>query len=162
MFNHYIHLNLKAIASDSSLTIQGRSKQFIPSISFINGFRGNKSGWEFGFGPTFKIVKVGRGYYAKQEGGDRKWHLSSEWDQTDATGNPIPNSPYFENPNDEIDLPDRRGVVKLSTSLVIAVGKTFKSGYLNIPVNVYVVPNKKGTIVGISFGFNINKKPKRQ
>ena len=53
---------------------------------------------------------------------------------------------------------DNRGDAKLTTGLIIAVGKTFKSGYLNVPVNLYVSPNKEGTVVGISFGFNIAKR----
>ncbi len=35
---------------------------------------------------------------------------------------------------------DQRGDFKLSTSLIIAAGKTFHSGYLNMPVNVYCSP----------------------
>ena len=53
-----------------------------------------------------------------------------------------------------------RGKHTFSTSLIVAVGRTFKSGYLNVPVNVYASPNKEGTTVGISFGFNVAKKPK--
>jgi hypothetical protein len=35
------------------------------------------------------------------------------------------------------------------------LGKTFRSGRLNIPVNAYVRPNyKSGSQFGISFGFN--------
>ncbi|MCH7534741.1 MAG: hypothetical protein IH948_03185 [Bacteroidetes bacterium] len=140
------------------------SGQFIPSISFLNGFRGGKSGWEFGFGPTFKIVKMARGFYDKDklfndiDDNETHWYLEHEWNElaqdkglTDTGGIPVPLKYATK------ALPDSRGQVKLSTSLVIAIGKTFKSGYLNVPVNVYVVPNKKGTIVGASFGFNINK-----
>ena len=45
-------------------------------------------------------------------------------------------------------------------SLIVAIGKTFKSGYLNIPVNLYYSPKKGGSIIGLTFGFNIAKKPK--
>lgn len=131
------------------------SGQVIPTLAFMNGFRGSKSGWEFGFGPVFKIVKVGRGYYDSAEGGDGEWHLQSEWD---ADPDNFENGQIILNPNQLQDLPDRRGDIQFSTSLVLAIGKTFKSGYLNVPVNIYVIPNKKGTIVGVSFGFNINKK----
>jgi TolB-like protein len=122
------------------------SGKFIPSISLLNGFRSSANGWEFAFGPTFKVVKTATGFY--DENGD--WHLEYEWD---------PNS--GENPYELQELPDNRGSVKVSTNLVLAVGKTFKSGYLNIPINVYVVPNKKGTIVGTSIGFNIGRKKKK-
>lgn len=122
------------------------SGKFIPSVSLLNGFRSSANGWEFAFGPTFKIVKTATGYY--DESGD--WHLEYEWDPN--TG---------ENPYELQELPDNRGSVKVSTNLVLAIGKTFKSGYLNIPVNVYVVPNKKGTIIGTSVGFNIGRKKKK-
>ena len=122
------------------------SGKFIPSISLLNGFRSSASGWEFAFGPTFKVVKTASGYY--DDNGD--WHLEYEWDPN--TG---------ENPYELQELPDNRGTVKVSTNLVLAVGKTFKSGYLNIPVNLYVVPNKKGTIIGTSVGFNIGRKKKK-
>jgi len=55
-----------------------------------------------------------------------------------------------------------RGFGALSASLILSAGRTFKSGYLNIPVNIYVSPRKEGTVVGFSFGFNIYKKPKVQ
>ncbi len=55
---------------------------------------------------------------------------------------------------------DSRGNLKASTSLVIAIGRTFKSGYLNMPVNVYVQPRKDGVTAGFSIGFNLAKKPK--
>ena len=64
------------------------------------------------------------------------------------------------NPNTIENRLDSRGFNTLSTSLFMGVGRTFKSGYLNIPVNLYVMPRKEGTIAGFSFGFNIYKKPK--
>jgi len=122
------------------------SGKFIPSVSLLNGFRSSANGWEFAFGTTFKVVKTATGYYDEND----NWHLEYEWDPN--TG---------ENPYELQELPDNRGTVKVSTNLVLAVGKTFKSGYLNIPVNVYVVPNKKGTIIGTSVGFNIGRKKKK-
>lgn len=115
---------------------------FIPSFTFMNGFRFNQYGWEFGVGPVFRLTTKAKGYY-NDEG---KWVKANE----------VP-----ENSNytlvDEIDF---RGNSSFTTGLVIAVGKTFKSGYLNIPVNVYVSPRKEGSIVGLTFGFNVAKKAK--
>jgi hypothetical protein len=129
------------------------SGKFIPNIAFLNGFRFGKKGWEFGFGPTFRIVEkasgwLGDGYNETEDG---KFYLESEY----------PNPPNTE------DYPiykrlDSRGDATLSTGLVLAVGRTFKSGYLNIPVNLFVTPRKDGTSVGMSFGFNITRKPKVQ
>ena len=122
------------------------SGKFIPSLAVMNGFRGSSSGWEFAFGPVFKIVRTARGYY--DEHGN--WNLEYDW-----------NPDNGENPYDIVELPDNRGNLKFTTNLIIAVGKTFKSGYLNVPVNLYVIPNKKGTIVGTSIGFNITKRTKK-
>lgn len=119
--------------------------RFVPSLSFMNGFRNSKSGWEIAFGPSFKLIRAASGYYDT----DNNWHLENEWDYN-----------LGENPYDIEEQLDSRGDIRFSTNLVVAVGKTFKSGYLNIPVNVYVVPNKKGTIIGTSVGFNISKQRK--
>ncbi len=81
---------------------------FIPSVSFLNGYRNSKTGLEVAFGPVFSLDKDADDYV----------ELKSKW--------------------------------------AWAMGKTFKSGHLNIPVNVYVTPNKKeGWFVGGSFGFNL-------
>ena len=116
---------------------------FIPSISLMNGFRFNKKGWELGLGPIFRLTKVAEGYWDE----DGKWNLASE----------MPEGASY----DIIDGIDNRGHLKLSTSLIIAFGKTFRSGYLNIPVNIYYVPKKDASTIGLIFGFNIAKKQKK-
>lgn len=117
---------------------------FIPSLSVMNGFRFNNTGWEFALGPIFRVARTADGYW--DNGGN--WHLASEMQEGDD---------YFIT-----QAIDSRGSAKMSTSLIIAFGKTFKSGYLNMPVNVYFVPKKEGSTVGVVFGFNIAKKQKRQ
>jgi hypothetical protein len=109
---------------------------FIPSLTVMNGIRNNTSGWEFAFGPTISIVKKAEGYY--DEKGDWVRLAGKE------------NKSGFDT---ESRL-DSRGVPKFSTGFVIAGGKTFKSGKLNIPVNLYVIPNSSGVRFGVSFGFN--------
>ncbi|MBI4930437.1 MAG: hypothetical protein HY841_06720 [Bacteroidetes bacterium] len=138
------------------------SGKFIPSVTFMNGFRFGKGGWEFAFGPSFRIVQKAKGFYDTNNSlgaGNDAWHLENEWNIMDTVAGiprPVPN-PY----STEKRL-DSRGSSALSARLVLAVGRTFKSGYLNIPVNVFVVPDKAGTTVGVSFGFNIYKKPRVQ
>ncbi len=119
------------------------SGKVIPSIAVMNGFRSSTNGWEFAFGPVFKIVQTADGYF--DDAGN--WHLEEDW-----------NPDSGENPHTIQELPDNRGDFKFKANLIIGVGRTFKSGYLNIPVNLYVIPNKKGTVIGTSMGFNINKK----
>ena len=142
------------------------SGQIIPSLAMMNGFRSNKTGLEFAFGPVFKIVKVAEGYF-EQTGpsgapGDEKWHRTNEWGLDSSNWIDGSANQLVDNPNEIMVLPDSRGATKLSTNLVLAVGKTFKSGYLNIPVNFYVIPKKNATIYGISMGFNINQRKRVQ
>jgi len=40
----------------------------------------------------------------------------------------------------------------------MAVGRTFQSGALNIPVNIYYSSQKGGGMAGISLGFNVTRK----
>lgn len=122
---------------------QGR---VIPSMTFMNGLRNNKNGWEFAFGPIFSIARKADGYY---EGG--KWKRENEWNKYDEFLNPVPN------PNSIITRMDSRGNAKLTTGFVLAFGKTFKSGKLNIPVNGYILPSKNSFTFGASFGFNAKK-----
>ncbi|MBK6526803.1 MAG: hypothetical protein IPG07_15360 [Crocinitomicaceae bacterium] len=42
----------------------------------------------------------------------------------------------------------------------MAFGRTFRSGALNIPVNIYYSSNKFGGVIGASIGFNVNKRIK--
>lgn len=111
----------------------------MPSLTFMNGFRFNTSGFEFGLGPVFRLTKSAQGYFDSND----NWHLSN-----DTEG-------YYPL---EYAI-DSRGSYRLSTGLIIAIGKTFRSGYLNVPVNLYVSPRKDGTVVGLTFGFNIAKHP---
>ena len=142
--------NFQALVEFIPLITGMESGKFVPSATIINGFRMGKAGWEFGFGPSFRVVKVAQGFYDTDnvlDGGANQWHLSKDW-----------NTNLGPNPYTITKRLDSRGSAVLSTSLVFCIGRTFKSGYLNIPVNLYVSPAKGGTTVGFSFGFNIQKK----
>lgn len=132
------------------------SGKFIPSFTFLNGFRMGKKGWEFAFGPSFRVVKKASGFWGDGANGtsDGQWYLANDWYSLPAATE-INTYPI-------IKRLDSRGSLTLSTSLFFGIGKTFKSGYLNIPVNVYVLPRKEGTVIGASFGFNLYRKPKIQ
>jgi hypothetical protein len=122
---------------------------FIPSISVLNGLRSNKTGWEFAFGPIFYGSRLASGYY--DESG--AWNLEEDWVSQDP---------------DQADRPtfvkrlDSRGNVNLVSSFVFGVGKTLKSGNLNIPINVFFIPNKEGHRFGISLGFNTSSFKKKK
>ena len=117
-------------------TITGLDQSlFIPSIAVLNGLRNNVNGWEIAMGPVFKVVTVAKGV----ETGDG-FIL-----EKDANGGTLTTQL------------DSRGKPELNTGVVIGIGKTFRSGRMNIPVNGFVVPSKNHFQFGISFGFNTSK-----
>lgn len=109
---------------------------FIPSVACMNGLRNNVNGWEFAIGATFSIVTASTGYY----NADGSWisNTSSGFDSNHPTEQRI----------------DANGSAHLSTGFIFAVGKSFKSGRMNIPLNAYAIPGKDGWRIGLSFGFN--------
>ncbi len=120
---------------------------FIPSVALMHGLRSNVNGWEFAFGPTFNVIPFAKGYYDA----NNNWHLQNDWYSDPARQNET-------NPYEISERVDRRGTYRIHSSFVLAAGRTFRSGKLNIPVNVFVVPGKNGWRYGISFGFNAKNK----
>ena len=137
---------------EGMIFLNGIEKEmFSPSFALLNGFRSSKNGWEFGFGPTFRLTKMAKGYYLGDTLGGSydvidDWRLASEW-----------NGPGI-NPYEDKDRIDKRGTTRLKTGWVWAIGRTFHSGYLNIPVNLFYSSGKDGGYIGLSMGFNIAKK----
>ncbi len=116
---------------------------FIPSVTVLHGIRSNINGWEFAFGPSFNVARMAKGYYDSKN----VWQLEDTWkNNAETKGTP--------NPNEIRQRMDSRGSYKLQSYFVMAVGRTFKSGRLNIPVNVFVIPGRDGWRYGLSFGFN--------
>ena len=116
--------------------------KFIPSLSFLNGFRFSNTGLEIGIGPVIRGVKTAKGYY-DNEG---VWHLEEDM-------------PEGKDYNLVREL-DSRGDFSLSTGLILAGGFTIRKGYLNVPLNIYASPNRDGWIYGFTCGFNVAKRPK--
>ncbi|MEN8928017.1 MAG: hypothetical protein ABF242_05645 [Flavobacteriales bacterium] len=110
---------------------------FLPSMTILHGLRDNKTGIEFAFGPTFGLTREASGYYE-----DGVWKREKEWTSPD------------ENPNNMYTRIDSRGDIKATAGFLFGAGFTVKSGDLNIPVNLFVVMQKKTFRAGISFGFN--------
>ena len=131
---------------------------FNPSLAILNGFRSSKNGWEIGFGPTFRLSKIANGYYVGDVISNDNWRLESEWRVPANLDTTSPWGGYLDNPHESYSRMDSRGVVKLQAGWVWALGKTFHSGYLNIPVNAFLSYNKNGHFIGLSMGFNITKK----
>ena len=140
-----------------------------PSITFMNGFRSSKSGLEFAFGPSIRLATVSDGYYYTDNGygeaADGLWYQTNEWNSEDhivadtTSGAAVT---YIENPNRVFKRSDSRGSTIVTTNWVWAIGKTFHSGYLNIPVNVYFSHGKYSWFVGASMGFNLSNDPKKK
>ena len=126
--------------------------QFNPSFAFLNGFRSSKNGWEFAFGPTLRLSRIAKGYYEKDVKSNENWRLPSDWYQD-------PQSQFIGNPYAQTKRVDSRGNIEPQAGFVFALGKTFHSGYLNIPFNLfYSTSIEKGGYLGLSMGFNIAKK----
>lgn len=119
---------------------QGR---IIPSFSFLNGLRNNRTGWEFAFGPTFNITRLANGFYFdKENDGTKEWYLQSD-------------QHLFQDQQLIIEKrPDSRGTYSATAGFLFAFGKTFKSGRMNIPLNMFIVPGRNGCRFGLSFGWN--------
>ena len=145
--------NFQALIENIFLIGGLESGRCIPSYTPLLGFRFGKNTWEFAFGPTFRLIEKADGFYDADGliGPKNDWHLQKDWVKN------YPTTP-FPNNYDIVTRLDSRGQLAVSTGLVIALGKTFHSGYLNIPVNVYFAPRKEGPSVGTTFGFNIQKK----
>jgi hypothetical protein len=122
---------------------------FIPSFTIMNGIRANRYGWEFAFGPTFNIVQKDFGYYDSEN----NWVRRTEWNQLNAN---VPNAV----PPTYVERMDSRGDYKLGSNFVFGLGKTFRSGNLNVPVNVYAVPSRSGWRFGLSIGYNARNRKK--
>jgi len=114
---------------------------FLPNLNILHGLRHNVRGWEFGLGLSVGLTTKAKGYYDD----DDKWHLEYDWN--DNYGNPYPIEYKV----------DSRGEYLINTGLIIAIGKSFKSGRMNIPVNLFCIPSKDGIRGGLSIGFNAKK-----
>jgi hypothetical protein len=142
--------------------------QFVPSVSLLNGFRFGKGNWEFAFGPRFGVKSVSDGFFDTQKqynpnysGPDKGQYFSRQDWIAYATANGLVDA------NGMVSAPeygynftecfDKRGGKELSTSFLIAFGKTFQAGALNIPVNIFYSSQKGGGYVGVNMGFNVQK-----
>jgi len=115
---------------------QGR---FIPSLTVLSGIRSNKTGLEFAFGPNLVASQTARGFMD-----DNNQFI-------------LANNETLPEGKELVTRIDSRGEFTFASGIVLAVGKTFRSGKLNIPVNLFYIPGKNSQRFGLSFGFNINK-----
>ena len=128
--------------------------KFLPSFTLMNGFRFGKSGWEFAFGPRLSVKHTSKGFFDEynQYSTNGQYFSESDWNQF-SLNNPVTLDTRY---TFEENL-DMRGSTKLSTSFVIAFGRTFQAGSLNVPVNIFYTSQKGGGFAGINVGFNVQK-----
>ena len=131
--------------------------KLIPSFSLLNGFRFGKHGWELAFGPTFGISRSSVGFFDKDnkfagETPGRYW-TQQEFENSTFGENSIYSYGYEFTRN-----LDARGRFDFNTRWVMAIGRTFQSGALNVPVNIFYSSQKGGGMAGLSVGFNITRK----
>jgi hypothetical protein len=113
----------------------------VPSLTVLNGFRNNKLGWEIAIGPTIGIATYSELAYI-----NGRYYSRKELDKLGM------------NEYKTEKTIDSKGDPELTSALVIAFGKTFKSGKMNIPLNVwFTIPTHEGFRVGISVGYNSKK-----
>jgi hypothetical protein len=119
-------------------------QMFVPSLALLNGFRNTKNGWEVAIGPTFSLSK-----YAQMTYYEGAYYTSSEMSQMGIT-----NAKYEKRLNSN-------GELGIGSALVLGIGKTIKSGKMNIPINGFItIPTHDGFRVGVSIGYNSKNKSK--
>ena len=131
--------------------------QFIPSFAVLNGFRFGKKGWEFAFGPSFGLTKTSVGFFTesgKDLLGEDKPQYWTEYQFNKSTFGEFEPEQYGYEFTRNLDA---RGRLDISTRWIMAVGRTFQSGALNIPVNVFYSSQKGGGMAGLSVGFNVTR-----
>jgi len=157
----YIGTDNFAALFESIVNISGLEQgQFIPSVAFMNGFRFGKKGWEFAFGPSFGIQKTSKGFFDSDNlYGKGQNHFWTEGEYHSYQKTQDPNLLVYDAPKYSYSsILDVRGATSLSTRWVMGIGRTFRSGALYIPVNLFYSSTKKGGMLGLSVGFNVVKK----
>lgn len=142
--------NLQALVEFLPMISGMDQGMFIPSITVMNGFRHSRTGIEFAFGPTFRITQEAMGYQDPEDG--NRWKLLADLDPS------LSQAEREKYESIAFRSSDSRGKYHMTYAFTLAAGKTFHSGHLNVPVNLFYSPGKHGGIIGASFGFNIRKK----
>lgn len=137
------------------LTVSGLEQGIaIPSITLMHGIRFGKGGWEVAFGPGFGLVKKSEGFFDTNGtyGQEGKYWTLNEFQKSSFYDIEQMNEPEY--PVDEF-MDNRSKTFRLNTRFVVAAGRTFQVGALNVPVNVFYSNMKNSGMIGLSVGFNI-------
>lgn len=153
--------NFSALA-EFILNVNGLEQgKFIPTLSILNGFRFGKAGWEFAFGPGFTVSKMSTGDFIDGEyttSNEYQDYWEAQYDpQTSSFSEHMNNADYLERLDNMEETLDYRADPRGAFMFVMAFGRTFKAGALNIPVNIFYSSRGKGGIAGVNVGFNVTK-----
>ena len=154
--------NFSALA-EFILNVNGLEQgKFLPTLSILNGFRFGDAGWEFAFGPGFTLTKTSMGRFVDgdyQTQAEYQDYWEGEWDSNSGSFSQHMNNPdYLDIMSTMEETLDDRADVKGAFMFVMAFGRTFRAGALNIPVNIFYSSRGKGGIAGLNVGFNVTKK----
>ncbi len=119
----------------------------VPSLAILHGVRFGKGAWEIAMGPSLSMKKLLSGT-TEYDGSFRTF--------SDLANAGVMNADQFN----YSDRPDTRGAAYFSSNFVVGIGKTFRPGALNVPLNFYASFNKYGTTYGLSLGINITRSRK--
>lgn len=137
------------------LTVSGLEQGIaIPSITFMHGIRFGKSGWEIAFGPGFGLAKKSEGFFDTEGiygAKDAYWTID-EFRKSPFYDQEQQNEPAY-GVNEYMD--SRSKTFRLNTRFVLAAGRTFQFGALNVPINIFYSNMRKSGMIGLSVGFNI-------
>ena len=114
--------------------------EIIPSLAVINGLRHNLWGFEVGIGATIFGQQTAQGYF-----------------DGDGVFVPVDSADEAPDPSSVVRRRDSRGDYSLTTGMVLAAGKSFRLGRLNVPVNVFWIPRRGDQRYGISVGYNLQR-----
>jgi|SRR5690554_63131 len=130
----------------------------IPSITLMNGLRFGKAGWEFAFGPGFGFKRTSQGFFDNQGLYGKAGNYWTEGEYYSSNFSTNENNETIHPAYDITENTDHKGEKwKINTRWVMAFGRTFRAGGLNIPVNIFYSSMKKSGMIGLSVGFNIIK-----
>ena len=154
--------NFSALA-EFILNVNGLEQgKFIPTLSILNGFRFGDSAWEFAFGPGFTLTKTSMGRFVDgdyQTQAEYRDYWEGEWNPNSGSfSQHMNNTDYLDIMNTMEETLDDRADIKGAFMFVMAFGRTFRAGALNIPVNIFYSSRGKGGIAGLNVGFNVTKK----
>lgn len=132
--------------------------QFLPSMLFLNGYRFGKAGWEVAFGPNFGLTKTSKGFFDTD---GLYGEAGKYWSESDFRSEGYSTNSLAENGYEVDTHMDSRGKLGISTKWIVSAGRTFRSGALNVPINVFYSSQKGGGMLGLSVGFNITRSRKK-